>query len=169
MKFSHTGRDLRFRLPFSVLIALSLAVFLLPAEEIHAQDLKNGNVSGAEERDLSVENLLLQFGSLENALPSLNLDSNGDGREDYLVRNDLDSGDKMMEILDFNHDGEMDDFYFYEDGILRERAIDSNFDGLVDLWVYIEGGVYIAYYEKDTDFDGKMDKIKRYSQTNQDG
>jgi hypothetical protein len=70
-----------------------------------------------------------------------------------------------MEVLDYNHDGEMDDIYFYRKGVLVERAIDSNYDGLVDLWVYIEEGVYIAYFERDTDYDGRMDELKRYSES----
>lgn len=169
MEFLINGRGSRLPVPVLILIAVFLMGLILPGGKIHAQTDDGGTVAETEARDLSVEGLLAVFGNLENALPPMELDSNGDGRKDYSVRTDLDSGEKMMEVLDFNHDGKMDDFYFYDAGILRERAIDSNFDGLVDIWVYIEGGVYIAYYEKDTDFDGKMDKLRRYKENNQDG
>jgi len=117
----------------------------------------------AGDRDLRVRSMLDRFETLDNTLPALEVDSNEDGQVDYLIKTNVETGHKMMEVLDYNHDGEMDDFYFYRRGVLAERAIDSNYDGKVDLWVYIEEGVYIAYFERDNDFDGKMDELKRYS------
>lgn len=122
--------------------------------------------AGTGDRDLRVRSMLDRFDTLDNALPSLEVDSNENGQVDYLIKTNIETGDKMMEVLDYNHDGEMDDFYFYRKGVLVERAIDSNYDGMVDLWVYIEEGVYIAYFERDNDFDGRMDELKRYSESN---
>jgi hypothetical protein len=122
-------------------------------------------VVGAGDRDLRIRSILEWFDTLDNALPALEVDSNEDGQADYLIKTNIETGDKMMEVLDYNHDGEMDDIYFYRKGVLVERAIDSNYDGLVDLWVYIEEGVYIAYFERDTDYDGRMDELKRYSES----
>lgn len=86
-------------------------------------------------------------------------DSNTDGNIDYLVRTNID-GDKVMESIDFNFDGEMDDLYFYSEGIIVRREIDSNFDLKIDVWVYIKDGSFIEKYEQDLDFDGLIDKVK---------
>ncbi len=113
-------------------------------------------------RDLSVEALLEKFRELEDTSPALELDSNEDGQVDYLIKTE-ENGEKKMEVLDYDHDGKMDDFYMYERGVLAQRAIDSNYDQQIDIWVYLEEGVYILRYEKDTDFDGEMDIHKRYA------
>ena len=86
-------------------------------------------------------------------------DSNNDGNIDYLVRTNLD-GVKVLESIDFNHDGEMDDLYFYSKGIIIRREIDSNYDMEIDVWVYIKEGCFIEKYEQDLDFDGIIDKVK---------
>lgn len=86
-------------------------------------------------------------------------DSNTDGYIDYLVQTNMD-GVKVMESIDFNHDGEMDDLYFYSKGIIVRREIDSNFDMKIDVWVYIKDGSLIEKYEQDLDFDGIIDKVK---------
>jgi hypothetical protein len=124
-----------------------------------------GQESIGNQRDLRIQAILTGFDVLDEAMPPMEVDSNGDGRTDYLICTHIESGDKMMEALDYNHDGEMDDFYYYKNGVLVERAIDSNYDNKVDLWVYIEQGVYIACFEKDNDFDGTMDELKRYSES----
>lgn len=86
-------------------------------------------------------------------------DSNTDGNIDHLVRINTD-GDKVMESIDFNFDGKMDDLYFYSEGIIIRREIDSNFDLKIDVWVYIRDGSFIEKYEQDLDFDGIIDKVK---------
>jgi len=148
------------------LCAAVLFLFSPPAHEVHAQDRASGEEQkeeGQKEQDLSVGHLIEEFQNLENALSPLELDTNGDGRIDYMVKTHVKTNEKMMEVLDFNNDGKMDDFYFYERGVLQKRAVDSNYDGLIDLRVYIKDGVYIAYYEKDSDFDGTMETLKRYA------
>lgn len=92
----------------------------------------------------------------------LTLDRNEDGRIDYAVLVS-DSGDKIREAMDFNHDGNMDDFYFYENDVLQKEEIDSNYDGKIDIWVYLNRGVYIRMWERDTDFDGVIDEREEYA------
>src|SRR6056297_3295218 len=135
-------------MPAGILFLLIGSIVTLAAEE-------------EKTRDLSIEVLLDKFQELEEAEPALELDSNQNGRIDYLIKTGA-GGKKMMEILDYDHDGLMDDFYIYDQGVLIQRAIDSNADGKIDIWVYIKEGVYIARYEEDTDFDGVMDKVKNY-------
>jgi hypothetical protein len=56
----------------------------------------------------------------------------------------------------------MDDFCFYEDGELVREEIDSNYDGRIDIWVYLHQGIYIERYEQDTDGDGKPDRVRQF-------
>ena len=82
----------------------------------------------------------------------LSLDRNYDQQVDYTVEYDVDNR-KVREEMDFNYDGRMDDFYFFEAGQLVREEVDSNFDGHIDVWVSLEGQ-YIRSYEADRDFDG---------------
>jgi hypothetical protein len=93
---------------------------------------------------------------------SLRQDRNYDGRVDYLVEYDR-GGRKTREEMDFNFDGLMDDFYYFEKGELVRQEIDSNFDDRIDIWVFLEGP-YIRRYEMDKDFDGRVDVVKDYGQ-----
>ncbi|UCF97952.1 MAG: hypothetical protein JSV89_00090 [Spirochaetaceae bacterium] len=95
-------------------------------------------------------------------IEKVSMDRNFDTVVDYNVEYDL-KHQKVYEEMDFNHDGQMDDFYYFEDGKLIRQEIDSNFDGAVDIWVYLDG-MYILKYEMDSDFDGNVDLIKDYEQ-----
>jgi len=102
------------------------------------------------------------FEITEGGIEKVSMDRNFDSFVDYNVEYDLQHR-KIYEELDFNHDGEMDDFYFFEEGKLIRQEIDSNFDSMIDVWVYLEG-LYIHKYEMDSDFDGMIDVIKDYGQ-----
>ena len=88
-------------------------------------------------------------------------DRNGDGDVDHAVSFD-DEGYKLYEVMDFDNDGIMDDFYFYQRGVLVRQEIDQNGDQRIDLWVYITEGVYIEGYERDSDYDGRIDVVRLY-------
>jgi hypothetical protein len=96
----------------------------------------------------------------DGRIQKVSLDRDYDSLIDYNVEYDLQHR-KLYEEMDFNHDGTMDDFYFFDQGKLVREEIDSNFDGAVDIWVYMDG-VYILRYEMDSDFDGKIDLTKNY-------
>ena len=100
------------------------------------------------------------FEITEGRIEKVSMDRNFDTFVDYNVEYDLQHR-KIYEELDFNHDGEMDDFYFFEEGKLIRQEIDSNFDGKIDVWVYLDG-LYIHKYEMDSDFDGTIDVTKDY-------
>lgn len=121
--------------------------------------------SSGEERELDCRTIVDKVQNMEGGLPVDNYDSNGDGKIDYLEKLDED-GNKIMEIMDFNHDGMMDDFYFYTDGIITLREIDSNFDRRIDVWVYIKDGNYIEKYERDLDYNGSIDQVKNLEMKN---
>ncbi|TVQ39356.1 MAG: hypothetical protein EA384_06930 [Spirochaetaceae bacterium] len=90
-------------------------------------------------------------------------DTNGDGMTDYALKLDHDMR-KQLEAIDFSNDGRMDNFYFYRREALIREEIDTNHDGRIDLWVYIEGGVYIVRYERDTNHDGTIDFVRRFDE-----
>jgi hypothetical protein len=66
--------------------------------------------------------------------------------------------------MDYDRNGVMDDFCVYEKGILVRRIIDSNSDGMLDVWIYIKDGSYIEEYQRDSDFDGSIDLIKQFGE-----
>jgi hypothetical protein len=98
----------------------------------------------------------------DGQIEKVSMDRNFDTVIDYNV--EYEPGHrKLYEEMDFNHDGQMDDFYYYEEGKLIRQEIDTNFDGVVDVWVYLDG-MYILKYEMDSDFDGNIDLVRDYEQ-----
>jgi hypothetical protein len=92
----------------------------------------------------------------------ITMDQNYDGVIDYRGTFTKD-WKPIYEEFDYNYDGKMDTFYFYDKGLLVRQEIDSNFDGKIDIWIYIDSGKYITKYAADTDFDGKIDKVIDYT------
>ena len=97
----------------------------------------------------------------KKAAEIIEIDDNKDGKPEYRVM--LDSkAQKIEEALDTNGDGELDDFSYYKNGVLYLRELDTNYDGTIDTWVYIKEGIYVERYERDTDYDGKIDLVKEF-------
>ncbi|POR03283.1 hypothetical protein AU468_05345 [Alkalispirochaeta sphaeroplastigenens] len=90
-------------------------------------------------------------------------DRNSDGTTDYALRLD-DRGEKKYEAVDHNHDGIMDNFYFYSRGVLERQEIDTNFDGNIDLWIFMDDGVHVRGFDRDTNHDGQVDLVRRYGE-----
>ena len=114
-----------------------------------------------EERVVRVGDLLSEMKETKGVESIFEYDTNEDGQVDYLVKFD-DKGEKLAEALDYNHDGFMDDFHYYKNGMLVERLIDSNYDTNIDVWVYLSEGVYVQKYEQDSNHDGVIDTIKNF-------
>lgn len=88
-------------------------------------------------------------------------DTDFNGIKDSRLR--IDSGQlTVFEETDYNRDGKMDNYYYYENGVVVRQEVDSNYDGNIDLWIYVQDGEFIVKYEKDTDFDGKIDVVKEF-------
>ncbi|RPJ04260.1 MAG: hypothetical protein EHM28_13730 [Spirochaetaceae bacterium] len=91
-------------------------------------------------------------------------DMNFDGEVDYLARFDI-KGRREYEEMDSNYDGIMDNWYYFANGILETQKIDSNFDEKIDIWIYLAADGYrVKKFERDTDFDGVVDKVKVYGE-----
>jgi hypothetical protein len=45
---------------------------------------------------------------------------------------------------------------------LIRQEVDTNFDGRIDVWVYLHEGLYIESYRRDSDYDGEIDLVKEY-------
>jgi len=118
----------------------------------------------ASEDDNAANNPVRTFEDEADGVTCVKTDRDKDGLTDYILRFDS-MGIKIYEELDFNYDGDMDDFYYYASGVLCRREIDTNYDKQVDVWVYIHEGVYIERYERDLDFDGKIDLVKDFAET----
>lgn len=99
------------------------------------------------------------------------------------------NGVKVKEGMDTNGDSVADDFYHFKDGKLLRQEIDSNYDGKADMWVkfvynskgnldkslifmdknfdgkpdewhYTNKERQVIKIERDTNFDGKIDKVE---------
>ncbi len=88
-------------------------------------------------------------------------DTSGDGRTDYALKLDV-NGRKRYEAVDFNNDGLMDDFYYYRNEVLIREELDTNYDGRIDLWIFMHDGVRVERYERDTDYDGVVDLLRDF-------
>jgi hypothetical protein len=91
------------------------------------------------------------------------LDTTGGGTIDYRVYYDG-RGKVAREEIASKHDGRMDTFYYYKDGILQKVEIDSKGTGRIDLWVYLLDGKYVQRYERDTTGSGKPDVVRVFGQ-----
>lgn len=136
---------------FLVLVVTALCSVWLPAAELVTSD---ENSDGVVDRWYSMEGLVI----LEYTA-----DRDFDGAVDHRMLYDQE-GLPTYEELDFNLDGAMDDFYFYTNGALNRREIDSNYDSKTDIWVYLCEGVYVEKIEQDTDYDGEIDRITAYGE-----
>ncbi len=94
--------------------------------------------------------------------PWITDDRNNDGIVDHAVQYGKNGKMVVAEVFDYNFDGKMDDFYTYDNGVLILEELDTNYDGLVDIWVHVYKGVYVAAYERDSNFDGTLDIVKQY-------
>lgn len=133
-----------------VLILLTVVLALVTAQSVE----RSGGGEG--EAPLELDVAAYETGWLTG-------DTNEDGILDYALMLD-DANEKRYEAMDFNFDGSMDDFYYYQRGVLQREEIDTNFDGAIDLWIYMHEGVYVESYERDSDYDGEIDLVKEFGE-----
>ncbi len=80
-------------------------------------------------------------------------------KDTTIVHEDCDITDKTAERIDVNADGKSDITIVKAGGKEKCRAVDLNFDGAVDAWVYTDAGGQIRRRESDYDRDGRVDEI----------
>ncbi|MCX7028862.1 MAG: hypothetical protein NTU62_01930 [Spirochaetes bacterium] len=97
----------------------------------------------------------------KGSAPRVEMDLDEDGRIDYVLVNNA-KGLPEHEEFDYNHDGAMDDFLYYDNGMAAREEIDSDYDGKIDIWVHLSEGRYIRRWERDLDGDGKPDKFQDF-------
>lgn len=130
-----------------IILGLSISIIAL-AKSSYTED---SNQDGKPDQWITVDD--------QNTI--VERDRNFDGKIDHITKYD-DHNKKTYEEQDYNFDGEMDDFYYYGDGLLLRQEIDSNYDSAIDIWIHIKDGKFIQKYERDTDYDGVADVVKRY-------
>ena len=91
---------------------------------------------------------------------AVRMDVNGDGRPD-IVRVMRD-GREVCRAIDLNFDGRVDVYVYYDDqGRTRRQEIDYDRDGLIDEIVFFRDGVVVAKH-RETNLDGKLDTFDTY-------
>lgn len=84
------------------------------------------------------------------------VDLNMDGRMDAFIYYDAQGRERRRES-DFDRDGRADEIAVYENGVLKLKMRETNFDDKIDTWDYYEGG-RLARRERDSDGDGIVDQ-----------
>jgi len=140
----------------SGIVICALSILFLFAFTSFALELDNNG-------DGNIDRWVEKEGGVTRKIKS---DRNFDNKIDYLSKFNED-GKMEYEEIDYNYDGDMDDFYYYSKGSLIRREIDSNYDGKIDIWVYLRDGIYIKQYKRDTNFDGQIDIDKEFGKEEQ--
>lgn len=105
----------------------------------------------------------LQSGCSSSASTHVNSASDGKIRKDTTVTHkecDIHSGD--VEKIDANGDGRPDIYIVKSGGHEVCRAVDLDFDGKIDMWVYFNPAGQVTRRETDYDRDGRIDEIAKY-------
>ena len=135
-----------------IAVVLLVVLATLPCSAGETENTMDENKDGRPDLWFDVQN---------GAVVGYRADRNFDGKVDYAAR--YEAGDMLLfEEFDYNFDGVMDDFYYYEEGVLVRQEIDTNFDTTIDMWIYIEEGLYVRKIERDKDFDGVIDSVKDF-------
>jgi hypothetical protein len=84
------------------------------------------------------------------------IDLNMDGRPDAFIYYDEQGRERRRES-DFDRDGRADEIAIYENGVLKLKLRETNFDDKIDTWDYYENGRLVRR-ERDSDGDGIVDQ-----------
>jgi hypothetical protein len=83
-------------------------------------------------------------------------------RETRIVHEDCAVDDSGAVAEDVNGDGRPDRRTVSEAGHVVCRALDFNFDGVIDTWVYLDASGRVRRRESDYDRDGRIDEVAIY-------
>ncbi len=85
-----------------------------------------------------------------------------DPKDTRIVHEECEVGDDDAVKEDINGDGKPDRITVSEGSRPACRALDFNFDGLMDSWVYLDSQGQIRRRESDFDRDGRVDEVALY-------
>lgn len=136
-----------FSIIFSAAVFLLLGAFPLQAQEM----VKVGD------RKIDTPSLPIAVDDYDDTW--IKSDTHNSGKIDYAIKYD-EKGKILYEAFSHFQNGFMDNFRFYEDGVPVREEIDTTGSHRIDLWVYLYQGVYISRWERSTNHDGIIDKIK---------
>lgn len=83
-------------------------------------------------------------------------------RDTRILHEDCPLDDSGAVAEDINGDGRPDRTTLSEGGRVLCRALDFNFDGLIDAWTYLDERGQVRRRESDYDRDGRIDEIALY-------
>jgi hypothetical protein len=92
------------------------------------------------------------------------VDLNMDGAVDAFIYYD-DQGRERRRESDFDRDGRADEIAIYENGVLKLKLRETNFDNKIDTWDYYENGRLVRR-ERDSDGDGIVDQWWNFNNPN---
>jgi hypothetical protein len=92
------------------------------------------------------------------------VDLNMDGKMDVFIYYD-DQGRERRRESDFDRDGRCDEIAIYENGQLKLKMRETNFDDKIDTWDYYENGRLVRR-ERDSDGDGIVDQWWTFNNPN---
>ena len=104
--------------------------------------------------------LLLQLAC--SSTPAANSAAGVTTRDNEMTHEDCDIAASGAEKLDANGDGRPDVVIVRDDGREACRALDLNFDGAIDSWIYVGSDGKIRRRENDYDRDGKVDEVTTF-------
>ncbi|KGE73773.1 hypothetical protein [Spirochaeta lutea] len=141
-------------------LPLFLCLLALVVGPGYSQDTKASELLG--QPLLLSEGLFFEIGQYDDTW--VTTDASGDSRVDYAMLVDDESLMRNFEAIDSNNDGKMDDFYIYSNDVLIRREIDQDFNGVIDLVVFISQGVYVEKYYRDQSGDGLIDQVRVFGE-----
>ena len=92
------------------------------------------------------------------------VDLNMDGKIDVFIYYD-DQGRERRREQDFDRDGRADEITIYENGQIKLKLRETNYDDKIDTWDYYENGRLVKR-ERDTDGDGIIDQWWQFNNPN---
>ena len=105
---------------------------------------------------------MLQFGCNGAAGAGANSANSAVTRETKVAHEKCDLSSETVERIDANGDGKPDITIVREGGRELCRAVDLNFDGVIDAYSYFDGSGQLRRRENDYDKDGQIDEITSF-------
>lgn len=97
-----------------------------------------------------------------SSTPSAKGAAAAESRDTRIQHEECDVNSSSAERLDANGDGKTDVTIVREGSREVCRAVDLNFDGIIDSWVYYDGSGQVRRRESDYDRDGRIDEITTF-------